>query len=506
MNTSSSSVGTGQIFLVGAGPGDPGLLTLRGLECLKKAECVLYDYLVNPAVLDYCSPQANKICLGQHRRANVWTQQAINQRMVDLAKAGQTVVRLKGGDPAIFSRMADEIDALVRAGIPFEVVPGITASLAAASYAGIPLTHRDHASAVAVVTGQEQDGKDTSELDFEALARFPGTLVMYMGVTTAHKWSTALMDAGKPPDTPVAIVRRCSRADQETITCKLQAVTGELSNHNVRPPAIVIIGNVVQARTTMAWFEKRPLFGQRVLVTRPIGQTRRMCEQLSELGAMVLMQPAVQVGPPENWSKVDEALARLSDFDWIVFSSANGVRTFFERLFSRGYDLRALATVKFATIGPATTEELARYHLTSDRQPAEFRAESLAEALTSDARDKRFLLVQASRGREVLAEELQASDAIVTRIVTYSSVDVTEANDDIQSQLDLGQIDWVTVTSSAIARSLVAMFGEKLRKTKLVSLSPVTSQTLRELGHSPTAEATTYTMEGLVSALVTSIT
>jgi uroporphyrinogen III methyltransferase/synthase len=492
----------GKVFLVGAGPGDPGLITWRGVECLRRADVVLYDYLVNPRTLVHAPPSAELCCLGRHGRDRIVPQEEINRRMIELARAGRTVVRLKGGDPAIFGRLAQEVGALAEAGVPFEVVPGITAALAAGSYAGIMLTHRDEASAVTLVTGREQADKPTSGLDYPTLAAVPGTLVFYMGVTTARQWSAALVAAGKPADTPAAIVRRCSWPDQRVVLTTLGRVADEMDAVAMRPPVIVIVGQVAVADRAHDWFAARPLFGRRIMVTRPVDQAETLCMRLSELGAECLVQPAIQIRLPDDWAQVDAALAHLERYDWLVFSSSNGVRFLLDRLAAIGGDLRRLGDVGLAAMGPGTSEELARYHLRADREPEQYRAEALAELLTPEARGKKFLLARASRGREILGEQLAAAGASVEQVVVYTSEDVPEPTAEIAAELAAGRIDWVTVTSSAIARSLARMFGAELRSARLASISPITSATLRQLGHEPAAEAAIYTMDGVVQAIV----
>lgn len=496
----------GKVYLVGAGPGDPGLITWRGVECLRRADAVLYDYLVNPRILVHAAAGAELQCLGRHGQANeirdrIVPQDEVNRRLIELARAGRTVVRLKGGDPAVFGRLAEEADALTSAGIPFEIVPGITAALAAGSYAGIMLTQRDEASAVALVTGRESDNKRAAGLDFAPLAAFPGTLVFYMGLTTADRWTAELIAHGKPTETPAAIVRRCTWPDQTVVHTTLGRVADELRQSKTRPPAVVIVGSLAAA-AVCNWFTGRPLFGVRVLVTRPYDQAETLCSRFGELGAECLVQPAIQIGPPRNWSPVDSALSRLSEFDWLVFSSANGVRFLLERLLAIGADLRRLGGVQIAVMGPGTGEELERFHLKADMQPNEYRAEALAEMLRPAARGRRFLLARASRGREVLPDELLAAGAAVEQIVVYDSSDVTQPDAQIGAALSADRIDWITVTSSAIARSLVRMFGESLHKARLASISPITSATLRSLGHEPAAEATEYTIDGVVEAVV----
>ena len=495
----------GRVYLVGAGPGDPALLTLRGAECLRRADVVLYDYLVNPVLVAHCRPEAERICLGKHGGGRIWPQEEINDQLVVLAKQGKTVVRLKSGDPAIFARGAEEVERLAREEIPFEIVPGITAALAAGSYAGIPITHRELASAVALVTGHEDPEKHERAVDYAALAQFPGTLVFYMGVTTVRLWSDALMAAGKTAATPVAVVRRCSQADQRTLRTTLGELATAVERDKLRPPVIFIVGEVAALGESYSWFEQRPLFGKKILVTRPAHQAASLAGPLADLGAEVLVQPAIEIGPPTDWGPTDAALQRLSEFDWLVFSSSNGVRYLLERLFTVGKDSRALGSIKLAAIGPGTAEELQRYHLKADLVPDEFRAESLAGGLAGSARGKRFLLARASRGRQVLSEELTSAGGVVEQVVVYQSDDVTTADPQVLELMEAEKIDWVTVTSSAIAKSLARLFGESLRHTKLASISPITSGSLRELGFEPASEAKEYTMAGVVEAIKSSI-
>jgi uroporphyrinogen III methyltransferase/synthase len=496
----------GRVYLVGAGPGDPGLITLRGVECLGRADLVLYDYLVNARLLSHVRPGAETVCLGRHGQDRILPQDEVNRRLVAAALAGRTVVRLKAGDPAVFARLAEELQALKAAGIPYEIVPGITAALAAGSHAGISLTQRRDASAVALVTGHEDDAKNGPSLDYGQLARFPGTLVFYMGVTTARRWAGELVAAGKPPQTPVAVVRHCSWPDQALLRSTLGCVADDLVARRVRPPAIIIVGEVAADADGRSWFTERPLFGKRVLVTRPADQAEELAGPLAELGADVRFQPAITIGPPADWEPLDRALAELDRFDWVVLSSANGARAFLDRLCRDGRDLRRLGGVRLAAIGPATAAELARWRLAADLTPEEeFRAEALADALVERDPGRRFLLVRASRGREVLAERLRACGAAVEQVVAYRSDDVAVADGAIRAQLADGKIDFVTVTSSAIARSLAALFGPLLHRARLVSISPVTSATIRELGFEPAAEASTYTMPGIVATITQAI-
>ena len=492
----------GKVVLVGAGPGDPGLITMRGVEWLRRADAVLYDYLVNPEILRHTNETCDLIFLGQHGRASIWPQSRINDRLVTLAKQGKIVVRLKSGDPMVFGRAADELDAILKSDIPFEIVPGITAALAAGSSAGIPITHRDHASSVALITGQEGKGKSTTALDFDALARFPGTLVVYMGVTTAKSWTESLIAAGKPGNTPTALIRRCSWPNQQTIHCRLDEVIANLTPYKkFPPPVIAIIGNVTELAERLSWFQYRRLFGKRILVTRPRHQADALVTLLAEQGADAICYPAIQIEDPHDWDSVDTMIGRLAGFEWLVFSSANGVERFIGRIFELGEDARTLAGTKLASIGPATSAKLLEYGLRADLEASEYRAESLANDLSPHVRNAKVLLARASRGREVLSQMLTEAGATVEQVVVYQSEDTAVPDYKIMNDLAAGKIDWVTVTSSATARSLHRLFGESLNSSKIASISPITSNVLRQLGIEPSAEASVYTMPGLVDAI-----
>jgi uroporphyrinogen III methyltransferase/synthase len=443
------------------------------------------------------------ICLGRHGHGRLMSQAEINSAMIGNAREGRTVARLKGGDPAIFARLSEELAALEAAGVPYEIVPGITAAQTAASHVGLPLTDRDEASCVAFVTGQESADKRAGEpLDYAALARFPGTLVFYMGITTAAEWSRALIDNGKSAETPVAIARRCSLPDQETVFTTLGDV-GELVNERrIRPPAIVIVGDVARERSATNWFTSRPLFGTTILVTRPEHQLQELAIALRNLGANVMCQAAIEISEPRDWGPVDRVINSLRDFHWLVFSSANGVHYFLQRLLALGKDARALGAVRLAAIGPATADALRAYHLKIDLSPDTYRAEALAEALNPSVRGTRVLLARASRGREVLAQLLSAAGAEVTQAVVYESRDVTTADEEVLAGLWAGRIDWVTVTSSAIARSLVKLFGDALHKSRLAAISPLTAEVLTEAGYPPVVVAGTYTSAGLTAAIL----
>lgn len=506
MTESSESPTTdcqGKVYLVGAGPGDPGMLTLRGKECLQRADVVLYDYLVNPAILRHVKEGAEQIVMGSHAQGKVWPQARINEEMVTRAGNGQSVVRLKGGDPAVFARGAEEVEFLASHQIPFEIVPGITAALAAGSCAGTPITHREFASAVALVTGHERAGQGTSKLDYDALARFPGTLVFYMGTTTVREWSHGLLKAGMASDTPVTFIRRCSFPDQTREHCQLDELADRIETPTrTRPPVIFVIGDVARLPQDFNWFEQRPLFGRKCWVTRPLAQAAETESMLTELGADVECVPAIKIIDRAGSPDIRPIYEQLDTFDWIVFSSANGVRCFSNQLERLGYDARRFGQARIAAIGPATADLLRDNRIQPDLVPEQFEADTFAKALSVDSNGKRFLLVRASRGREILHDTLASQGADVTQAVFYESIDDDTVNDTWLHQLDAGQVDWVTVSSSAIAKSLFAKFGQRLSQTKLASISPITTATLKECGLVATSEAKTYTMRGLVDAIL----
>ena len=492
----------GAVYLIGAGPGDPGLLTIRGAELLAKADVVLYDGLSNSDLLLH-APQAEHICVGKHGQSRIWKQSEIIQEILHHAMSGRIVARLKGGDPAVFARTAEEVEAVRSAGLQFEIVPGITAALAAGSFAGIPITHRGLASAVALVTGHEEPSKSQSALDWNALAKFPGTLVIYMGVTTAESWTQALLQAGKAADTPAALIRRCSLPDQQTIHCRLDEIAGHLTPASrFRPPVIVILGEVTQLATTMNWIQDRPLIGRTVLVTRPEEQAEALAKPLRDLGARVLKQPAIAIEPPQDWQPVDSAIAKLSEYDLLIFCSHNGVQFFLNRLETRGGDMRALAGLEIGCIGKKTAAALEQFHLHCDLMPDTFHAEAMVSLIGPRVNGKRIIVIRASRGNDQLAMQLAALGGNVTQVIAYQHSDVTMCDTSINEAVSNGEVDWITVTSSATAESLHRMFPDSMNSMKIASHSPITSRKLKELGYPIQAEASPFTIEALVEALV----
>ena len=500
--TTSSNPAFGTVHLVGAGPGDPGLITVRAVQCLQGADLVLYDYLANPTLVEYAPEGAELIRLGRHDQGRSLTPDEITEVMLEAALQGRNVVRLKGGDASIFARGGDEADACRAAGITFEIVPGITSGLATAAYAEIPLTHHEEASAVALVTGHERDDKEESHLDYEALAAFPGTLVFYMGVKWAGRWSGALMEHGRSPDTPVAVVQWCSRARQQTVKCTLGTVVDVIGEKGLRPPSLFVVGKVVDHAPTLSWFQERPLFGTSVLVAGSKRTASKLRQSLSVLGAEVLTQPAIRVTEPVDWSPADAALDQLSEYDWVVFTSGNGVDGFMNRVFSRGADARFLGGVRLAALGKGTAERIGHYHLNPDLAPEKVDPAALAKTLGEGSSGGAVLLVRATGDRPVLADELEEVGAAVDQIPVYRTVDVDEPNQDVADALKAGEVKWITVTSSPTARSLVRLYGQMLKTAKIVSISPLTSATLRSLGYDPAIEAVPHTVDGMVQTLL----
>jgi uroporphyrinogen III methyltransferase/synthase len=495
------------VALVGAGPGHPEYVTLRAVECLRRADLVLYDRLVPRRMLDHAPPTARCVCIDSLHERHAQRIPHIHQAMIDAARGGLRVVRLKGGDPFVFGRGGEEAAALRAAGVAYEVVPGVTAALGAAACAGIPLTHRDFASGVALVAGHEQPDKGDSALDFAALARFPGTLVFYMGVVRLPFLVRSLIEHGKPPDTPGAAVRWATTPQQQTVEAPLGELPAAAAAADLKAPALIIVGPVVGLRRELAWFEHRPLFGRHVVVTRPRHQAGELVRRLEELGARTSVLPAVEVRPPADWGAVDRAVAELSRYQWLVFTSANGVHFFLRRLLEVGRDLRALGPLRLGAIGPATADALRTYHLEPDVVPDEYRSEDLAAALRDQVRGQRVLLARADRGRELLREEL-AAVAEVEQVAVYSQCDAAEWDATVLEEIGAGRVDYVTLTSSNIARALVrgldAAAIEAIRSARvgLVTISPVTSDAVRGLGLPVVAEAREYTAAGVVAALV----
>jgi len=486
----------GVVYLVGAGPGDPGLMTRRSLELIAEADAILYDRLIPAAALDGAGEDCDLIYVGKAPGDVAMSQEGIDQRLVDLGRAGKRVVRLKGGDPFVFGRGGEEAEALRDAGVDFEVVPGVTSGVAAPAYAGIPVTHRDAASAVAFVTGHEDPEKADSALDWGALARFPGTLVLYMGVKNLPLIAERLTAAGRDPAEPAAVIAQGTLPTQRTATGTLGDIAERVAAEGIRAPAITVIGPAAGLRETLAWVERRPLHGRTVAVTRARAQASGLAARLRTLGAEVVETPAIRIEP----RPVPPELARIGDYSLVCLTSPNGASLLMEGLASHGLDARALAGATVAAIGPGTARELAAHGIRSDVVPPRSIAESLVEALEDvSVQGTRVMVARAAEARDVLPEALAARGARVDVVALYDTViePLTDAQRDA-----LDSADYVTFTSSSTVRFLMEGAGAFPGGARLVSIGPVTSDTAREHGLEVHVEAQRHDIDGLVDALV----
>lgn len=499
----------GRVYLVGAGPGDVKLITLRGCELLEQADVVVYDYLAAEGLLRRASAAAERIYVGKRAGEHTLRQDDIIKLLIEKANQGKSVVRLKGGDPTIFGRGGEEAMALAEAGITFEIVPGVTAASAAGAYAGIPLTHREVASEVAFITGHEDEERNgESQVDWELLGRWRGTLVFYMGVKNVALICEQLRRFGKPADTPAAIVRWAGTPRQKTLCATLDTLPQRITEEGLTPPALVIIGEVVRYREKLAWFERRPLFGKTIVVTRARSQASELTQRLEQLGAEVLEFPAIRIEPPKDSTPLQQAIDNIGDYNWLAFTSVNGVESFMEILFRRGGDVRRLAGVKIAAIGSVTAERLADYGIIADLMPEKFTGEALLEAMKrhSSLTGQKVLLARSEQADKELAEGLKALGAVVNDVMTYRTVAAEgEITASLNDALEADELDWITFASSGTVRNFFDRIElERLRgkKVRLASIGPITSATIKQIGLRVDAEASDYTLDGLVAALL----
>ena len=499
----------GTVYLVGAGPGDPGLLTLRGAELLVTCDAIVYDALANPALLALAeaTERAEPVELydvGKRGGASESARQdEINALLVRLAAEGKRVVRLKGGDPFVFGRGSEEAEALAREKLRFEVVPGVTAGIAAPAYAGIPVTHRGVATSVTFVTGHEDPAKETTSVDWSALARAGGTIVLYMGVKTLPRISAALANGGMSADTPAAAVQWGTYPRQRTVTATLGTLTGAIEREGLTAPVITVIGSVVSLRETIAWFDRRPLFGRTIVVTRARSQSATLSDRLGALGADVVEIPATRIEPLDS-PAISESIERLSDYQWVIFTSQTAVTFFWKALRATGRDARALAGVKLAAVGPATADALLDVGIVTDLSPERFVAEALLDALRDrgDVCGARVLYATAEGAREVLSEGLAELGAAVDRVHLYRSVANAEGADALRRRIAAG-VDMVTFTSaSSVSAFTNAVGGDAAAGVRGASIGPITTAAARAVGIDVVVEASDSTIPGLVSAIV----
>jgi len=502
----------GKVYLVGAGPGDPGLITVRGKYLLERAEVVVYDYLASRKLLKHVPKDAVFIYAGKKGGAkHMHTQEEINQMLVDHALAGKTVVRLKGGDPFIFGRGGEELEKLYEAGVPFEVVPGVTSATAAATYAGIPITHRDYTASVAFITGHEDPTKENSNIDWSKLATGAGTIVIYMGIKNLPIIVQNLLKYGRDPKTPVAVVRWASTPEQRTVVGTLDTIKDIVADAGIKPPSLIIVGEVVTLRKTIDWYEKRPLFGKKIVVTRTREQASTLMVGLEENGANCMECSTIDIQPVDSYKVLDGELERLKEYHWILFSSLNGVTYFFERLFSKGMDARDLNGPDIAAVGKSTADLLHQYGINADLIPSEFTSEGLAESLLDLGVEGRNILIpRAEKGREILPETLRGAGAQVTIAPVYKNLAPVGRKEELRQELEAGLIEMVTFTSSSTVRNFLTMVDaeseEKLKQllsgVKIAAIGPITAKTVTDNGLEVHVQPEEHTIPEMIEAIV----
>jgi uroporphyrinogen III methyltransferase/synthase len=484
-----------KVFLVGAGPGDPELITLKAKRLLEQADCILYDHLAPLELLELARADAERIYVGKKKSDHALTQDEICTLLVDRGGLGLNVVRLKGGDPLLFGRGGEEAEALAAAGVPFEIVPGVTSPLGIAAYTGVPLTHRDHTSVVTFITGH-----DVEKIDWTKVGTSE-TLVIFMGLSHFDEIATRIIASGRSANTPAMAVRWGTRPDQEVIAGTLATLPRLIHGLGMKPPATFVVGEVVALRKTLSWYEKLPLFGQSVVVTRAKGQAAALSGPLRQLGAEAIEVPAIAIEAPGDYAALDQAIARLDSYGWIVFTSANGVRWFWERLDASAVDARAIRA-KLCAIGPATRDAVASLHLKVDVMAGEYVAEGLLEALKNhDMNGAEVLIARAAVARDTLPAELARRGARVDVAETYRTVVPMDLAARAAAVIKR-KPDWITFTSSSTVSNFIeAVGGSGLDGIKVASIGPVTSATLRNYGIEPAVEAEVYTTEGIVDAI-----
>jgi len=497
----------GIVYLIGAGPGDPGLITIKGKQRIEQADVVVYDYLANPKLLQYARPGAEMIYVGKMGGNHTLTQDKINELIVDRCGKGLKVARLKGGDPFIFGRGGEEAEKLVGAGLKYEVVPGVTAAVSAAAYSGIPLTHRDHTATVAFITGHEDPAKVESNIYWDKISTGIGTLVFFMGIKNLPNIVGNLIKHGRAPKTPVAVIRWGTRPDQRTVTGTLDTIVDVVKESGITPPAITVVGEVVDCKKTLDWFEKKPLFGKKIVVTRAREQASDFASRLAESGAEVIEFPTIETVEPESWDNLDAAMGKIESFDWIVFTSVNGVGFFLRRLKEKGMDIRDLKGLKVLTIGPKTADAVEKLGINVDFVPKEYRAESIIEGMGAEnISGKKIFIPRAKVAREVLPETLMKLGAEVTVAECYVTVRPESRKEEVRKYFEDGLVDAVTFTSSSTVENFMDMWGEEeglrlMEGVTTASIGPITSETARKLGLNPQIEPSEFTTGALADAI-----
>jgi len=497
----------GKVYLVGAGPGDPGLITVKGVEALKEAECVVYDFLASSRLLSYATEGVETIYVGKKGSEKSITQPEINALIIERAKKGKVVVRLKGGDPFIFGRGAEEAEFLVEAGIPFEIVPGVTSAIAAPAYAGIPLTHRDYASSVTFITGQENPLKERKNIAWDRLSTGRGTLVFLMGWKNLPLISKKLLKNGWPAATPVALIRWGTLPVQKVVTGRLDNIVNLSKEAGIKPPVITVVGEVVKLREKFNWFETKPLFGRTVLVTRASDQAGEFNAILEKYGAIPVGFPTIRTGPPASWKPLDRGIKDLAAYDWAIFTSVNGVKYFFERLTKLGKDLRELKGVKICAIGPRTARAIEELNIRVDMTPKVFRAEAILKSLgRGGIKGKKFILPRALVAREILPETIRELGGAIDVLPAYRTVRPRKKAGQMKEKIFGGEIDAITFTSSSTVTNFMRFFkkneAEKINSlARVACIGPITADTAESFGLKVDIMPESYTIPALAEAL-----
>jgi uroporphyrinogen III methyltransferase / synthase len=485
----------GIVYLVGAGPGDIGLLTVKGMRCLQKAEVVIYDFHLNAQILNYIDHNAEFIYAGKRGGHHTMTQDEINAAILEKAREGKIVCRLKGGDPFVFGRGGEEAQVLANEGIAFEVVPGVSSSVAAPAYAGIPLTHRLYSSSFAVIPGYEDTTKEESSIDWAKLSTGVGTLVFLMAVKNIELLTKKLIENGRSPETPVAVIRWGTRPDQKTLVSTLRDIAKLVREKDIRPPAVTIVGDVVNLRNELNWYEKKPMFGHRVLITR---EHSGGFEALEELGAEVIQFPTIEIAPPEKWDELDRAIDTIESYDWLIFTSSNGVKYFFGRLFEKGRDIRELKGLKICAIGDKTAASIGKFGIRVDLIPESFNAEGLVEAFIKEVKSEsavnaseglkgtRFLLPRAEVAREIFPDKVRELGGLIDVPVAYRAVKPDMHGKRLRRFLKEGRITIATFTSAATFNNFREILKEEadelLEGVAIAVIGPVTARAVEKAG------------------------
>ncbi|QWR76161.1 uroporphyrinogen-III C-methyltransferase [Candidatus Magnetomonas plexicatena] len=495
----------GKVYLTGAGPGDIGLITVKALNCIKSADVIVYDFHINGQILNYAKEGAELVYAGKRGGRHEMSQDAINAALVEHALAGKSVCRLKGGDPFVFGRGGEEAEVLKSHGIEFEIIPGVTSAISVPAYAGIPITHRKYSSSFAVITGNEDETKTGSRINWQALANGFDTLVFLMGVKNFSSITSKLIENGKPAETPAAVIRWGSRPEQITVTGVLQNIAAISQTENIKPPAIMVVGSTVLLRDTLNWFETRPLFGERILITRPYSADY---EPLEALGAEIFEFPTIKIVPPENFDSIDAAIEKVGSYDWLIFTSANGVDYFIKRLMEKSHDVRDLKGLRICAIGIKTKEAVEKFGMRVDVVPDEFNAEGLIKLFeTLDGiKNKRFLLPQAEKGRDIFPERVRAHGGYIDTPVTYRAISQIPHVKRLERFLRERKITTATFTSAATFTNLLESIGETLiellSSVTIAVIGPVTKRALEKHGLTVNVMPERATVADMVNSIV----